>query len=305
MQVYTTGFNFYIGYTFPLTIHDTLSVLNHADTKAFYKIIYIKSGTYHFNLNSKKYVLTGAYALCLNETDQIEFYETSGVIFKIILFLPSIININFNFDTVNSKNDLLSLTENQDLFYIRQFRHTAKDNRKIVALSSMDSNVVEYKIQLLEDLITNQGNNSWPCRSRSYLFEILLCLSRQDEQENNPQLLISEGCSELTLEVIYFLQSCYNQKITIERLTEEFHINRTSLLQDFKKHTGKSIGQYLIELRIRMASTLLRDTKLSIDEICERTGFNDLSYFSRMFKKALYYTPSEYRKNIKGGNTCG
>jgi transcriptional regulator GlxA family with amidase domain len=45
-----------------------------------------------------------------------------------------------------------------------------------------------------------------------------------------------------------------------------------------------------------MASTLLRDTELSVDEICERTGFHDISYFSKLFKKKLYHTPSEYRK---------
>lgn len=45
-----------------------------------------------------------------------------------------------------------------------------------------------------------------------------------------------------------------------------------------------------------MAATLLRDISLTINEICERTGFNDISYFSKSFKKVIQLTPSEYRK---------
>lgn len=51
-----------------------------------------------------------------------------------------------------------------------------------------------------------------------------------------------------------------------------------------------------MRLRMRIATTLLRDTELPILEICERTGFNDISYFSKAFKKEINYTPSEYRK---------
>ena len=77
-----------------------------------------------------------------------------------------------------------------------------------------------------------------------------------------------------------------------------FHTNRTTLLNEFKKNTGVSLSQYLAQKRFRIATALLRDTDLTISEICERTGFSDVSYFSKAFKKEISYTPSEYRHNI-------
>jgi AraC-like DNA-binding protein len=50
-----------------------------------------------------------------------------------------------------------------------------------------------------------------------------------------------------------------------------------------------------------MAAAFLRDTELSVNEICERTGFSDISYFSRSFKKEVRYTPSEYRRSCLTG----
>jgi AraC family L-rhamnose operon regulatory protein RhaS len=168
---------------------------------------------------------------------------------------------------------------------------------KILSLHAIDSATIEHKLQLLKEQLEKQSTGNWPCRSRSYLFEILFCLARQEEDEEAADNILSyEGHSRLAFDVIYYLQSCYNQKITVEKLAEEFHTNRTTLLNDFKKYTGQSINNYLIQLRLMMASTLLRDTELSVDEICERTGFSDISYFSKVFKKKINYTPSEYRR---------
>ena len=79
-------------------------------------------------------------------------------------------------------------------------------------------------------------------------------------------------------------------------LTQILNTNRTTLLSEFKKYTNISLNRYLMQLRMRIATTLLRDTELPILEICERTGLNDISYFSKAFKKEINYTPSEYRK---------
>lgn len=148
----------------------------------------------------------------------------------------------------------------------------------------------------MKNLLEKQNSCSWPCRSRCYLYEILFCLSRQElEQIEDNTICYGEG-SRLAVNVIYYLQSCYNQKITIEILVNEFHTNRTSLLNEFKKYTGLSINRYLAQLRLTMASKLLRDTELSVDEICDRTGFKDISYFSKSFKKGINLTPLEYRK---------
>jgi len=82
----------------------------------------------------------------------------------------------------------------------------------------------------------------------------------------------------------------------ITQLTDTFHINRTTLSNKFIDATGMSIIDYLVKLRIKVASMLLRDTHLSIAEVAYRVGFNNSTYFLRTFKKYVDCTPSEYRK---------
>ena len=297
MKFSTLGFNYYVGYLLPISVTDEISALEEKEAEGYYKIIYMKSGTCHFLLNGKEFVLTGAYVLCLNERDRILIYEAPEDEVKILTFKPTIINVAFSNEVINNPNSKLSATEYQDIYFLMGFKHNAELNMKILPLRTINSTLVNHKMQQLQEAITSQNTNSWPCRSRSYLFEILFSISRQEEiDEPVSSIQFFDGCSRLAVDVIYYLQSCYNQKITIERLTDEFHTNRTTLLTDFKKHTGQSINGYLIQLRLTMASTLLRDTELSVDEICERTGFSDISYFSKTFKKRLNHTPSEYRR---------
>lgn len=296
MSFDTIGFNHYPNYAFPVSVSEGLSGLKDREAANFFKIIFIKSGSCHFMLNGKEFILTGASTICLNHRDEIRFLKISEELVKILWFRPSAVNSIFTLEFMDNANRKLSVTEGQDMYYMMQFLPEACPSLKILSLHTIDSTLIEHKLQLLKELLTKQDTGYWPCRSRSYLFEILFCLARQEEEEVINPIQPYNEYSRLAVNVIYYLQSCYHQKITIEQLADEFHTNRTSLLTDFKKYTGQSINQYLIQLRLTMASTLLRDTSLTIEEICDRTGFHDISYFSKVFKKKLQLTPSEYRK---------
>jgi AraC family L-rhamnose operon regulatory protein RhaS len=296
MSFDTLGFNHYPNYAFPVSVTEGLSGLKEREAVEFFKVIFVKSGSCHFMLNGKEFILTGASTICLNHKDEIRFLRISEEMVKILWFRPTAINSLFTLELINKPSRTLTVTEGQDMYYMMQFLPEASPSLKILSLHTIDSTLIEHKLQLLNELLTKQDTGYWPCRSRSYLFEILFCLARQEEEEVIDPIQPYNNYSRLAVNVIYYLQSCYHQKITIEQLADEFHTNRTSLLSDFKKYTGQSINQYLIQLRLTMASTLLRDTTLTIEEICDRTGFHDISYFSKVFKKKLQLTPSEYRK---------
>lgn len=57
--------------------------------------------------------------------------------------------------------------------------------------------------------------------------------------------------------------------------------------------------QYLLKYRISVAARLLENTDISITEICNRVGFDNPSYFSKIFKRFMRFTPSDYRKQQK------
>ena len=66
----------------------------------------------------------------------------------------------------------------------------------------------------------------------------------------------------------------------------------------FKEELGMSPLQYLITLRIAHAKNLITYEKKSVSEVASESGFSDIYYFSRMFKKATGFTPTEYRRYV-------
>jgi AraC family L-rhamnose operon regulatory protein RhaS len=139
-------------------------------------------------------------------------------------------------------------------------------------------------------------DDSWPCRTRTYLIELLFFLTSlaQDVAEGPAQLLAPE-VEPRVREVLVYLHGYYGQALTVAELARRFGTNRTSLQHAFAAATGRSVMGYLTGLRVEVAQGMLRDTLLPVSEIAERTGYADAASFSRAFRKVAGVTPSEYR----------
>lgn len=91
----------------------------------------------------------------------------------------------------------------------------------------------------------------------------------------------------------------YNQDITLDKLCSLVYVSKAALTSLFKKIYGISAMRYLTKVRLSQAQFLLRDTDMSITEISIHVGFNNPTYFSELFSKHLFLTPSEYRQHEK------
>lgn len=75
-----------------------------------------------------------------------------------------------------------------------------------------------------------------------------------------------------------------------------YNTNRTTLMTEFKKITGKTITEFVIDKRISVSKKILEFTNISIEELSEKCGFSSQSYFTRTFKKKTGLSPTQYRK---------
>ena len=76
-------------------------------------------------------------------------------------------------------------------------------------------------------------------------------------------------------------------------------------MHNFKEYTGKTVNEYLTEYRIYIAKQLLEDTEKSILEIALECGFNEASYFIRIFKRQTGISPLKYRgQNKRSDYNC-
>ncbi|MDZ7720251.1 MAG: ATP-binding protein [Balneolaceae bacterium] len=84
-------------------------------------------------------------------------------------------------------------------------------------------------------------------------------------------------------------------KFGVSEMAEALHLDRTRLYRKLKKSADQSPQQYLGDFRMKQASKLLRERSESISEVGYACGFNNMAYFSKVFKKTYKVTPSEFQ----------
>ncbi|KAF0239054.1 MAG: transcriptional [Prolixibacteraceae bacterium] len=94
--------------------------------------------------------------------------------------------------------------------------------------------------------------------------------------------------------VLQFLNTSYQRKIELETVAEIANLHPAAFCRFFKEKTGKSLSEYVNDMRIGYACRLIIEGKLSVSQVSYESGFNNLSNFNRTFKKHTGYTPTNY-----------
>lgn len=100
-----------------------------------------------------------------------------------------------------------------------------------------------------------------------------------------------------------YMRNNYEKEISLEDIAKIVNMTVVSFSRFIKKRTGKTFIDSLNDIRLGHASRLLIDTRLSIAEVSYKCGYNNLSYFNRIFKKKHNSTPKEFRENYSGTRT--
>ncbi|NBD26554.1 response regulator transcription factor [Paenibacillus glycinis] len=106
---------------------------------------------------------------------------------------------------------------------------------------------------------------------------------------------------ELVDEVCGIIQKNYGQVISIEMLAELVFLSPNYLRAIFKDITGKTLLEYVTQIRMDNACIMLRDTNLRIHDIAKRVGYESPSYFGAVFFKRTGLTPNQYRTHAEKG----
>jgi AraC-like DNA-binding protein len=101
------------------------------------------------------------------------------------------------------------------------------------------------------------------------------------------------------------LQNSYDAPLTVEDLSREAALSPFHLIRTFRNVYKQTPHQYLVELRIAKAKELLRNTDISITEICAEVGYESLGSFSTLFSKLAGISPSAYRASSRPSATPG
>ncbi|RED60576.1 response regulator [Cohnella phaseoli] len=103
---------------------------------------------------------------------------------------------------------------------------------------------------------------------------------------------------DLVENVAAYIKENFKEQITLESVAQRFAVNASYLSRIFKSESGENFIDYVTRLRIEKASKLMLNPHLKTYEIAEIVGYENTNYFSKVFKKAVGFTPTEYRERF-------
>jgi len=205
-----------------------------------------------------------------NHTDQI-----------VIQFNASFLGGTFlNLHELKKVNELIGLSNMGLVFSEKTKRKALKQINKI--LKSKGVKKLFNLIHLLDVLA--KGDKETIC-SKSYSLNI------NKQKLNRVQRIFN------------YIEVNYQNPIDIQDVCKEVNLTESAFYKFIKRHTNKKFTQLLNEYRIEHACKLLvSHNKLSIAEVCYKSGYNNLSYFNRKFKEIMMRTPQQFVKEHKSQN---
>ncbi|WP_438349642.1 helix-turn-helix domain-containing protein [Paenibacillus sp. FA6] len=115
-------------------------------------------------------------------------------------------------------------------------------------------------------------------------------------KDSTPQLK-----TNLTIKLIIdWVNANFREKFMLEKLSKDLHLSTFYLSHTFSAKTGSSLTKFIGSRRLREACHLLETTSKSVSEIASEVGFENSSYFCRVFKGAFGITPKGYRTEVLG-----
>lgn len=142
---------------------------------------------------------------------------------------------------------------------------------------------------------------AYPLLLKSILFELIYMLFRDWVQENNTDRRkdVVPVSRERVNAILSYVDEHYAEKIKLEDFVEVVHINKYYICKIFQQCTGKTLLNYVNIVRIQKAVEKLISTNESVTSIAFSTGFQDINYFSRMFKNVMGVSPTDIRKKYR------
>ncbi|MCM8804980.1 MAG: AraC family transcriptional regulator [Candidatus Omnitrophica bacterium] len=239
------------------------------------EIQFIKEGNGYYFIKNKKYKVESRKVFIIHKKD-------------IHYFIKPEINTEMEKITIMMKKDVLE--ENAKLFD-KVFKC---DNLHQIHLNENDFLI---SVLLLEEILENMEKVD-----KLKKFKTLLKLNISKFffiLNTNIENLKLRKETEMDFRIekaIEFIEKNYNKKITEDEICREIGLSKYYFSHLFKKITGISFKEYLIEKRLFESEKLLEISDLKLEKIAVKCGFSNLSLFLKEFKKRFKVTPTQFRK---------
>ena len=149
------------------------------------------------------------------------------------------------------------------------------------------------RMHFLFDLLFRVLEGNYTLGNFIYISQVLsLILAETYHREKSNSTL--EQNKHVT-NVVKYMYGHLDENLTLDQIVEEFDLSKSYLNAVFQKYTQHAPMDFFINLKMKRACELLRSTDTYVYEVAQRLGYSDPYYFSRIFKRVVGMSPSEYK----------
>lgn len=251
---------------------------------SYYEIYYLLSGHRNYFIGSRSYFVKKG-DLVIVDANQI--HRTSNF-------------ADFGHERILLEFEPSLFTEINSLFKDGLVETSVFSKSGVFSLDEEEQSKIEKLLNSIMTEIQNQ-NTGYNGMVIAMLIELFTFIIRKQEKVRN----CDSFCGSIATsnhkieEVADYISSHYSENINLDELSELFYMSKYHLCRTFKKYTGYTINEYININRVMQAKKLLTDTNISISKIAERTGYQSLTNFGKVFKQYMGKRPTEFRKAYK------
>ena len=195
-------------------------------------------------------------------------------------------NILFRPDLLYSQNTDLRTLEYFDLYFNPEYDlpwHIDHSNSSHKELAECINAI---------DTLCSERPRYYELSVKAYLFQFFYLLF---SGQKTPVYSTGRKSLDKVKQMIAYIEEHYMEPITVQSAADYMGFSNSHFMKFFKQNMHTTFTSYLNHYRLTIAGRLLLTTDDNILVISEKTGFNNLSYFNRLFKQYFHMTPREYR----------
>lgn len=243
------------------------------------EIIYVKSGFLTVNISGENYIGKPGDAFVVSPGNLHFMGSQTGTV-DYFTFLFPLKYIAFRADDMLD-DKLIEPLNSGHLMISPEIKDTVKEQCEQLA------RVYAAEIDESESKITGQ------IRKKIILLQFIHELWKKGFIVEND----TTGRNTVEKEMVSYIQQNYTGKILLREFGEQFHLSEKYISRYFKEHFHITLSQYVTYLRLEHAKQMLQETDISVTEVAMQSGYQNISYFIRSFKKTYGVSPLKYRKS--------
>lgn len=257
----------------------------------------------HWHENMQLYYFTEGNALV--ECSAKRYYVTTNSIIIINSNeLHSLESLSDDLKFYTIRIDSSFLFSNQvDLCQTKFLSPLSQNQISFQNLIENDKHILDCVTMIIHEYFSREIGYELAIKSFIYKLIVLLLRKYINKFLTKEELILKENKLKRFELIFKYIDSNYTKKISTKELSNIIHISPYHFCRIFKQMTGKTTTDYINGIRLEKAVNYLNKYDLNITEIALRCGFDNINYFSRVFRKHYNISPTEFKKtNLSQSN---